>query len=322
MTEPARKAKPGYDPGQFDEPRSTGRGFVLDFTLAHLSDPHLNPLPRVRLRELIGKRATGYANWLRSRRHVHDMALLDRIMADIAAQKPDHVACTGDVAHIGLPAEFPTAIAFMGRLGNKEHVSFVPGNHDAYVTSSLAALSRDLAPWCRSDEGAEGFPWLKVRGHVALIGLSSAVPTGPLMAWGRLGQDQIDKAEMLLLYAAKRGLKRVVLIHHPPHVGGAKAGRELKDAAAFETMIGAAGAEIVIHGHNHKTSLAWIDGPDGKTPVLGVPSASMGARSHGEKAGWQLIRIPDNDTPISIERRGLTPTGGIGLLGELALQRD
>ncbi|MGL4440525.1 MAG: metallophosphoesterase family protein [Bosea sp. (in: a-proteobacteria)] len=291
------------------------------FTLAHLSDPHLNPLPRVRFSELIGKRATGYANWLRSRRHVHDMALLDRIVTDIAAAKPDHVACTGDVAHIGLPAEFPTAIKFMERLGAKDHVSFVPGNHDAYVPSSLAALARDMAPWCRSDEGAGGYPWLKIRNHVALIGLSSAVPTGPLMAWGRLQQEQIDKAEMLLVYAAKRGLKRVVLLHHPPHVGGAKAGRELKDAAAFEHMIAAAGAEIVIHGHNHKTSLAWITGPGRKVPVVGVPSASMGTRSHGEKAGWHLMQIPDDDAPIVIKRHGLMPTGGIGLLGEMVLEQ-
>ncbi len=292
------------------------------FTLAHLSDPHLNPMPRVSFADLIGKRAAGYANWLRARRHVHDMALLERVMADIAAEKPDHIACTGDVAHIGLPAEFPTAIAFMKRLGATENVSFVPGNHDAYVPSSLAALSRDLGPWCRSDEGAEGYPWLKVRAHVALIGLSSAVPTGPLMAWGRLGQEQIDKAEMLLVYAAKRGLRRVVLIHHPPHVGGAKAGRELKDAAAFEAMIAAAGADLVIHGHNHKTSLAWLGGAVARTPVVGVPSSSVGARSHAEKASWHLIRIPADPAPIIIERRGLTPTGGIGALGNLVLEPD
>lgn len=294
----------------------------LDFKLAHLSDPHLNPLPKVRFRELIGKRATGYANWLRSRRLAHDMALLERILADIASHKPDHVAMTGDVAHIGLPAEFPAAVSFMEKLGPRDDVSFVPGNHDAYVPSSLAALGRDMALWCRSEDGAEGYPWLKVRQHVAMIGLSSAVPTGPLMAWGRLGQEQIDKTEMLLRYAAKRDLKRVVLIHHPPHVGGAKAGRELKDAAALEAMIAAAGAELVIHGHNHQTSLAWIDSGSGRVPVVGVPSASMGARSHGEKAGWHLIVIPESDGPITIERRGLTPTGGIGPLGEMVLARD
>jgi 3',5'-cyclic AMP phosphodiesterase CpdA len=283
------------------------------FTLAHLSDPHLNPLPKVRLRELAGKRATGYANWLRSRRHVHDMALLARLVADINAQGPDHVACTGDVAHIGLPAEFPAATAFLETLGPREQVSFVPGNHDAYVPQSLRALGEAVAPWCRSDEDAPGYPWLKVRGPAALIGLSSAVPTGPFMAWGRLGEEQIEKAEMLLHYASKRGLVRIVLIHHPPHVGGAKRGRELKDAAAFEAMIGRAGAELVLHGHNHKTSLAWLQGPGARTPVVGVACCSMSPKGHGESAAWHLVHIAD-DGAIHIERRGQTATGGVGKL--------
>ena len=41
------------------------------FVLAHLSDPHLSPLPTPRLRELTGKRLLGYLNWRRSRRDEH-----------------------------------------------------------------------------------------------------------------------------------------------------------------------------------------------------------------------------------------------------------
>ena len=44
------------------------------FTLAHLSDPHLPPLPEPRVSELIGKRITGYINWRRKRRFIHDAA--------------------------------------------------------------------------------------------------------------------------------------------------------------------------------------------------------------------------------------------------------
>ena len=40
------------------------------FTLAHLSDIHLAPLPDPRWQELIGKRLTGYINWRRKRQFV------------------------------------------------------------------------------------------------------------------------------------------------------------------------------------------------------------------------------------------------------------
>ena len=41
------------------------------FVLAHLSDPHLGPVPTPRLAELAGKRALGFLNWHRKRRAIH-----------------------------------------------------------------------------------------------------------------------------------------------------------------------------------------------------------------------------------------------------------
>jgi 3',5'-cyclic AMP phosphodiesterase CpdA len=294
------------------------------FTLCHISDPHLGPLAAFRARELFNKRITGYANWWRSRRHVHDMAVLDLVIADILAHAPDHVACTGDVAHIGLPTEFHTAIRFLDRLGPRPQVSFVPGNHDAYVRGSMAPLARELAPWTTSDSGEAGWPFLKIRGGVALIGLDTGIPTLPLQATGRLGQPQIDRAEALLHYARGCGLARVILIHHPPHLGGAKRGRELLDAAAFEAMLARAGADLVLHGHNHTTSLAWRPGPDSPVPIIGVPSASMSPKSHHENAGWHLIRIKatEGKPKITVMRRGLLADGTVGELGEIDLRHS
>ena len=37
------------------------------FRIAHLSDPHLGPLPTVRLKDLASKRLTGYLNYRRNR---------------------------------------------------------------------------------------------------------------------------------------------------------------------------------------------------------------------------------------------------------------
>jgi 3',5'-cyclic AMP phosphodiesterase CpdA len=293
------------------------------FKLAHLSDPHLGPLAGFSLHQLLGKRATGYVNWRRKRRHAHDMAILALIVADIQSQAPDHIACTGDVAHIGLPNEFKTAVAFLDTLGARDTVSFVPGNHDAYARSSLKPLASHLGPWCAGDDGVAGYPWYRRRGNVALIGLNSGIPTLPLMATGRIGREQIAKAEVLLERAKAEGLIRVVLIHHPPYTGGARRSRELVDAEAFEAMLARTGADLVLHGHNHTFSLAWRPGKGRDVPIVGVPSASIGPLGHGEMATWHLFRIEgDAQAPrISVEQRGFEPDGTVMLRQEIVLTK-
>ena len=118
----------------------------MTFLLAHLSDAHIGPVPRPRLRELLGKRATGYANWLHKRARQHDMGLLARLVDDLKAQKPDHVAMTGDIVNIGLEAEIALARQWLDKLGAPGEVSFSPGNHDAYVPGAMPALAKAFAP--------------------------------------------------------------------------------------------------------------------------------------------------------------------------------
>src|SRR6201999_3498858 len=97
---------------------------------------------------------------------------------DMTDQTPSHVAMTGDILNIALPAEFPLAEAWLKTLGEPgTNVSFVAGNHDAYTRGSLPTLARTFAPWTRSDStGLPGYPYLKVRDGVALIVLCSGVP--------------------------------------------------------------------------------------------------------------------------------------------------
>jgi len=111
-------------------------------TLAHLSDPHLAPLPEPRWSELIGKRVTGYVNWQRKRRFIHDPAVLSAVAADVRAQAPDHIAVTGDVANISLPAEFRRGRDWLESLGSAQDVTFVPGNHDIYVREASALATQ------------------------------------------------------------------------------------------------------------------------------------------------------------------------------------
>ena len=295
----------------------------MTFLLAHLSDAHIGPLPRPLRRELVGKRLTGYINWRGGRALNHDMPALARIVADIRAQSPDHVAMTGDILNIGLPAEFPFARAWLETLGPAQDVSFVPGNHDAYVRGSLAELARTFVPWTTGDGGETTYPYMRVRGGVALIGLSSGVPTPPFIASGRLGARQRRAVEALLAAAAERGLIRVVMLHHPLSDNGPGLARSLNDTPAFERVIRRVGAELIIHGHNHRLQVRHVAGPGGRpVPVVGVVSASMLRRLSSHRAGYNLFEISgDLAAPIIIARaRGvLAGAGEIGDLGPISL---
>ena len=166
------------------------------FTLAHLSDPHLPPLPTARLRDLAGKRALGYLNWTRNRHKVHRRDVLDALVSDMQAQAPDHIAITGDLVNLALEAEFAPSRAWLESVGAPDRVTVVPGNHDAYVRDDPASLCAGLGEIISVATGLRTagatFPSLRRRGPLALISVSSAVPTPPLMATGRLGASQLD----------------------------------------------------------------------------------------------------------------------------------
>jgi 3',5'-cyclic AMP phosphodiesterase CpdA len=146
----------------------------------------------------------------------------------------------------------------------------------------------------------------------------------PFVASGRLGRRQLSEAEEMLGDLARDcDCFRIVLIHHPPHVGGADPGRELKDAQRFEAMMKRVGAELVLHGHNHVGSLASVPGPRGPVPVIGAPSASARGGTLIDKAGYHLFTIDRDETGFLLraELRGLRADGSLGGLGMLSLGR-
>lgn len=297
------------------------------YRFAHLTDPHVGPLPRPALRHLLGKRITGYVNWRRGRGESHDMDLLAALVADLREQAPDHIICTGDVCNLGLASEWPSSRLFLDGLGTPESVSFVPGNHDAYVPHSLPGLLAAVDPYARGDaDQLHRFPWVRRRGPLAIVGLSSAIPTAPFVASGKLGRTQIKQAEAMLAALVGEPLFRVVLIHHPPHVGGAPAGRNLTDASRFEAMIGRVGADLVLHGHNHVGSVAYIDGPDGagSVPVIGAPSASARGGALTHRAGYHLFSLGGEagSFKLDAELRGLDGNGRFCGLGPILFGRQ
>ncbi|MDB5547477.1 MAG: metallophosphatase [Tardiphaga sp.] len=261
----------------------------MSFVLAHLSDPHVPPLPVARLRDLAGKRLLGYLNWTRNRVSIHRRDLLDALVADLQAQHPDHIAVTGDVVNLGLDAEFAPSLQWLRGVGAPGDVTLIPGNHDAYVRGALERFCKTFDPYLRGDDDASGFPFLRRRGPVALVAVSSGVPTPPLMATGWLGGPQRDALDAMLAQLADEPVFRVLLIHHP--LRSAQSHKRLTDAPQLLEILKHRGVELVLHGHDHVHATIHVDGPRGPIPVIGVPSASSIAHGHRPAAAYNLFAI-------------------------------
>jgi 3',5'-cyclic AMP phosphodiesterase CpdA len=298
--------------------------------LAHLSDIHLPPLPRPNPAELVSKRGLGYMNWLRRRSRLHRREILDALVADIKAQQPGHIAVTGDLVNLSLSNEFGPGRAWLEGLGDPQHVSFVPGNHDVYVGNAVGQAERHWGDYMRGDAGDASsedapagfvFPYVRRRGDVALVGVSTGLPTYPLAATGTVGAAQMAALAQKLEALGREGLFRVVLIHHPP-IPGDNWLRRLTDAAAVREVLRKSGAELVLHGHHHESCLVWLAGPRFAIPCIGVPAASGALGESDEPGAYNLYEI-DNGSGAwrcTMTARGFSnETGQIEVLNRIEL---
>ncbi|MBR0852250.1 metallophosphoesterase [Bradyrhizobium diazoefficiens] len=280
---------------------------MAPFTLAHLSDPHLPPLPKPRLAELAGKRALGYVNWTRNRHKYQRREVLDALVHDLKAQAPDHIAVTGDLVNLALEAEFAPARAWLDGVGPPDRVTTIPGNHDAYVRATFHRFGETFAPYLTDDNGRTGFPAVRRRGPVALISLSTAVPTLPLMATGTLGGEQLAALERVLDQLAAEDVFRVLLVHHPLQSRARQ--KRMTDSAELLVLLKRHGVELILHGHDHIHSTMWFEGPNGNIPAIGVPSASALAHGRYPAAAYNLFAIEKDNAGWRCEQivRGLGP---------------
>lgn len=289
------------------------------FRLAHLSDIHLGPLPEVTYRELASKRITGWVNWQRNRkRSMHD-GVVDAILQDMDAQAPDHVAVTGDLVNLALDAEIQLAHLWLEQAGRPDRMTVVPGNHDAYVPGALAKACKAWGDYVAGDgmtapDGRHGFPTLRRRGPIALIGVSSARSSAPFMASGYFREKQARRLAEMLDQTGREGLFRVVLIHHPPVHGAAAPHKRLFGITRFQRVVAKHGADLVLHGHTHVPTLHWISGPkEEAVPVVGVSAAGQGLGGSKPPAQYNLLDIEGEpgDWSLRLIRRGLGSADGV-----------
>jgi 3',5'-cyclic AMP phosphodiesterase CpdA len=205
---------------------------------------------------LRGKRRSGYLSWRQKRRHVHRAEILEQLTEAVNSHQPDLVLLTGDLIHIGLESEMAEAADWLRRLGPPEKIMFVPGNHDNYAPDSLSAMYRHWGSYLPAGGGLEGdytsgYPVVRERENVRLLGVNTSCVTRIFSAAGELGREQRQRLARALKKKPGDMRFQCLLIHHPPFPGMTRRRKALRDSAQLRDLVTQQPPDLVLYGHIH-----------------------------------------------------------------------
>lgn len=286
------------------------------FRIAHVSDTHVLSPEGVQWREMLfNKRITGWANTRLRRARVHRREYLERVLA--AASDADHLVVTGDITNLALESEYREALKFFGELARKVEITMIPGNHDLYVPriSREGRFEHHFGAFVRSDlselavrVAAGAYPFVKLRGPAAIIGLSSAVPRPPFIAAGHLGHPQLDALKTILEHPEVSRRFPVILLHHPP-VDSRKRLWQLRDglidAPLLRDVLAPLTRGLVLSGHIHHRARCALRALD----VVCASGAALDHPNDAIRAGYNVYEL-DGGHVASVEARVIDMVGG------------
>lgn len=264
---------------------------------------------------LLNKRISGWLNTRLRRGRVHRRRYLEMVLD--AASRADHLVITGDITNLALEGEYREALRLLARRAGGAEITVVPGNHDLYVPRAsregrfahhFGAFMRGDLPELSVNVAAGAYPFVKLRGPTAIIGLSSAVPRPPFIAAGVVGHDQLRALRSILDHPDVAKRVPVVLIHHPP-VDARHRLLQLRDglvdAAALREVLATLRRGLVLFGHLHVRVRCRL----GALDVVGASGAALDHPNDSIRAGVNLYEL-DDDGVSRIEAHVVDADGG------------
>lgn len=289
--------------------------------IAHVSDLHVLALENNPPWRFLNKRLTGYANLRFKREHAHRREILFALAAEVKRLGVDHLVITGDVTNLAFETEFEAVRKIIeDEIGlSSADVSMIPGNHDSYTRGAARSkrFATYFADYMTSDMPTKGgmgvFPFVRLRGPIALLGLSSAVPRLPLVAAGVLGARQLASLRAAMNHDDVKARTPIVLVHHPLHNprSFAKTWLEgLHDADALMEALLHVPHGLVLHGHLHRRVHRVFATQTGEISAVGATSASLHHDDADRMAGINLYDFDPQGRLRDMSARVLDPEQG------------
>ncbi len=259
--------------------------------LAHLTDIHVAD-------------ECDYADGWKTKVRKHSRELLDRLLADLASFRPDHVVLTGDLTQTSLQREFQHARDHLDAHLPGLRVSVLPGNHDRWSQAAMQNrwFEQSFGEFSACDLGSSGFPFCHLLGNeVALVGLDSSpfVPgTNPADVKGFVAPEQLDSLKRITSDARLRSRLVVLLLHHHLRLSeedersaDPKDPTPLVNAPDVVAALAQANVGIVLHGHRHKQMRVELVLGGRPVPVL-CPGSATRVDPRPDRTGrYALYRI-------------------------------
>ena len=289
----------------------------------------------------------------------YNLRRVRRLLEAVVRENVDHVVITGDIAADANRGDFEAARKLLSSAGllDPRRLSVVIGNHDIFGGVHKAEDILTFPRRCRETDfgrkveefrgyfreafaksvfGAPSnpFPYAKLLGDVALIGLNSIAHysrlKNPVGSNGAVGDSQFRRTRQLLEMPEIRSRKKIVLIHHhfnkmeAPETGALNSvwgaierqTMKLRGKKRLLELMQEHEVALVMHGHVHvnesyeRKGIPFLNGggtilgpqnPASTFRLVEVRPASIETR---------LIQVPD-------EASSLPSVGGRRNIGEL-----
>lgn len=264
--------------------------------IVQISDLHvLSPLGAEWRRAVFNKRITGFANVIRERGRVYREEYLRLVLDE--AKSADHVLVTGDITNLALESEYERSREMLDEIAEHAEVTVIPGNHDIYLPENLTdqRFERTFSDFMISDIPelsieipAGSYPFVKLRGPLAIIGLSTAVPRPPFIASGLIGSAQLSAFRRVLAHPEVSARTPIILIHHDPLDSPSDFDQVLSgliDAPAFRGAIHHLASGLVLYGHLHVRKRMVMPTEAGKLEVICASGGSLDHENINVRAG-------------------------------------